>query len=52
MLGAEKRMGADDDVDVALGEALLRGFEFLAGDEARGLAPAKGRPLKRSVKVA
>jgi hypothetical protein len=34
---AEERVGADDDVDAALGQAFLRLGEFDGGDEARGL---------------
>ena len=33
-IASEQRMGADDDVDVALGEALLHRIDFLAADEA------------------
>ena len=34
---AEQRMGADDDVDLALGDALLHARQLLAGHQARGL---------------
>ena len=35
---AEKRVGADDDVDLAVGDALLHPGEFGCGNEPRGLA--------------
>ena len=35
---AEERVGADDDVDLAVGDALLHPGEFGGGDEPRGLA--------------
>jgi hypothetical protein len=34
---AEERMGADDNVDIAVGEALLHRRQFLGRNEARGL---------------
>ena len=34
---AEQRMGADHDVDVAVGDALLHARQFLAGHQTRGL---------------
>ena len=49
---AEQRMGADDDVDLAVGEALLDLGEFGGGDEPRGLrdvAPdSRGAGRRRS----
>ena len=34
---AEKRMGADDDVDIAVGDASLDRRQFLGADQARRL---------------
>ena len=34
---AEQRMGADDDVDAAVGDAFLYARQLLAGDQPRGL---------------
>ena len=49
----EKRMGADDDVDLALGKPFLHRLDLLAPDEARGLRDAQRHsPGSAAVKVA
>jgi hypothetical protein len=47
---AEQRVGADDDIDCALGDAFLRPRELGGGDHARGLADLDGQAAKRSEK--
>ena len=42
----EERVGADHDVDLALGEPSLHGFDLLAPDKARGLRQAKRQALE------
>ncbi len=49
---AEQRVGADDDVDGAVGKALLDfRFSCLVGTRREACATFTGKPLKRSVKV-
>ena len=48
---AKQRMGADDDVDRAVGEAFLGLGKFGGRNEPRGLPILIGNPRKRSVKV-
>ena len=40
---AEQRMGADDDVDAAVGDAFLHPRQLLAGNQPRGLADLNGK---------
>ena len=48
---AEQRMGADNDVDRAVGDALLDLLSCLVGTRREACATFTGKPLKRSVKV-
>ena len=48
---AEERMGADHDVDSAVGDAFFHPRQLGAGDKARGLADLEQEPRKRSAKV-